>query len=235
MLERKMMLAIVVMVIAALVVGGAGGYLYSSSTYSLQIKENEALISELESKVASLQTQIKDNEAFISELESVVSTYSSQIKENEALISELESEADSLRTQTQDNQALISELEGKVASLEIELRAAEGGAVLDTLKGYGNVVIIDMVAKQFEFTPSLIVVNLGDVVALRILSTLDLEPGFEAHGISIDEYRIDELLPADKVVTIIFVADKAGTFNFYCNNYCGTEHAAMYGTLMVQS
>ena len=30
-----------------------------------------------------------------------------------------------------------------------------------------------------------------------------------------------------------FTADKAGTFNFYCNNYCGQGHPDMSGVLVV--
>ena len=36
-----------------------------------------------------------------------------------------------------------------------------------------------------------------------------------------------------ETVIVEFVADRAGTFNFTCAEYCGTGHAAMKGRLVV--
>tara|TARA_Y100000310_G_scaffold341499_2_gene440830 strand:+ start:935 stop:1336 length:402 start_codon:yes stop_codon:yes gene_type:complete len=91
----------------------------------------------------------------------------------------------------------------------------------------GDTVEIDMVAKQFEFDPEVIEVNKGDTVILHITS-VDV-----AHGISIPEYGVDEFLGVDEEVTIEFVADKEGEFNFICNVFCGSGHGAMKGTLIV--
>jgi len=53
------------------------------------------------------------------------------------------------------------------------------------------------------------------------------------HGFALPEYGISERLPPNQAVDIEFVADKQGTFTFFCNIPCGSGHGAMRGTLIV--
>ena len=85
-----------------------------------------------------------------------------------------------------------------------------------------------MTAKRFEFNPGSIVVNQGDHVILHI-TALDVP-----HGFAIQEYGINEPLPVGKQVDIDFVADKKGTFTFYCSVPCGSGHRSMKGELVVE-
>lgn len=92
----------------------------------------------------------------------------------------------------------------------------------DTMK---NFVIT---AKQWTFTPGEIVVNKWDTVRLEITS-VDVK-----HWFNIPEYNINKtLVPWEKIV-VEFVADKAGTFSFFCNVMCGTGHRDMKWTLIVK-
>ncbi len=92
----------------------------------------------------------------------------------------------------------------------------------------GEIKEFTMTAKQFEFTPSTITVNQGDLVKLTITST-DV-----AHGISIPDFDINENISPDQITTIEFIADKTGTFTFSCSVYCGSNHNEMEGTLIVE-
>lgn len=84
-----------------------------------------------------------------------------------------------------------------------------------------------MTATDFAFTPERIEVNEGDTVILYITST-DVD-----HGISIPEFNVAQDLPVGEEVEIQFLADKKGTFNFFCNVYCGVDHQEMTGILVV--
>lgn len=85
-----------------------------------------------------------------------------------------------------------------------------------------------LTAKQFAFEPGIIEVNKGDKVRL-IVTSIDVP-----HGFSIPEYGINERLEPNKQVTIEFVADKEGTFTFFCSVVCGSGHSGMKGKLIVK-
>ena len=86
----------------------------------------------------------------------------------------------------------------------------------------------DVVASRFTFDPATIAVVQGDRVRLRV-RTAD-----RAHGIAIKAFRVKALIPnAGDVVVVEFVADRAGTFDISCSEYCGSLHAAMKGRLIV--
>lgn len=89
-------------------------------------------------------------------------------------------------------------------------------------------VEINMTAKQWEFVPGTVTVNKGDTVILHITST-DV-----AHGIGMPQFGVSEDLPPGETVTVTFVADKEGTYTFFCNVYCGSGHREMKGTLVVK-
>lgn len=91
-----------------------------------------------------------------------------------------------------------------------------------------EVKTIDVIASQFKFEPATISVVEGDRVRLRLRSA------DRAHGIGIKAFRVNARIPrgAD-VVTVEFVAERAGTFDINCSEYCGTGHRGMKGTLNV--
>ena len=86
----------------------------------------------------------------------------------------------------------------------------------------------NMIAKQWDFSPSTITVNEGDNVILNIES-IDV-----THGFSLLSFGVSEQLVSGNIVKIEFVADKKGTFSFFCNVQCGSGHIGMKGTLVVQ-
>lgn len=85
-----------------------------------------------------------------------------------------------------------------------------------------------LVAKQWEFVPNLIEVNIGDAVRLKIKS-IDV-----THGFVLSSFGISQSLEPGKETIVEFVADKIGTFSFFCNVPCGKGHSNMDGTLIVK-
>ncbi len=83
-------------------------------------------------------------------------------------------------------------------------------------------------AFQFGFYPEVIEVNQEDKVRITA-SSRDVP-----HGFAIDEYDIDLYLDGLRPKTVEFIADKAGTFTFYCNVPCGSGHRSMKGKLIVK-
>ncbi len=103
--------------------------------------------------------------------------------------------------------------------------AAGGGAAVG---GTGNVVEINMTAKDWAFDPGTITVHKGDTVKLHITS-LDV-----THGFALPDYGINEQIVPGQTTDITFVADHSGTFGFRCSVMCGEGHRQMTGTLVVQ-
>src|SRR5512144_2850087 len=78
--------------------------------------------------------------------------------------------------------------------------------------------VIQITAKKFEYSPKEITVKKGVPVVLQFTS-LDRLHGFDCPGLKI---RMD--IRPGKVNTLRFTPDKAGTFPFHCDNFCGSGH-----------
>ncbi len=92
----------------------------------------------------------------------------------------------------------------------------------------GEIKEFEMTVKQWEFTPSIITVNKGDTVELHITS-IDV-----AHGFALPDFGISERLEPGEDVHVEFIADKTGTFSFWCDVLCGSGHGSMRGQLIVE-
>ena len=87
---------------------------------------------------------------------------------------------------------------------------------------------IEIIASQFEFTPSEIEVVVGVSVRLLVRSA-DVE-----HGIAIPTLGIGTVIPpGGDPVAIDFVASEPGRHQFVCSVFCGAGHGRMSGTLSV--
>jgi cytochrome c oxidase subunit 2 len=86
----------------------------------------------------------------------------------------------------------------------------------------------DVLAFQWGFEPQFIEVNKGDHVVLKVTSD-DV-----AHGLAIDEYQINEAILPGETVEIEFIADKTGSFKFYCSLVCGAGHDQQHGSIIVK-
>lgn len=87
---------------------------------------------------------------------------------------------------------------------------------------------IEVAASRYKFDPEKIEVNEGDRVVLKMRS-LDV-----AHGLGVKEFKVQAAIPkGGEVVTVEFVASKAGTYVIECSEYCGRGHKGMKGQLVV--
>ena len=87
--------------------------------------------------------------------------------------------------------------------------------------------VIPVVAKKFAFVPTEIRVRRGETVVLQ-LSAPEVPMGFNLADF---KQRVD-IVPG-KVATLRVSADRAGSFVFLCDIFCGTGHEEMSGTLIV--
>ncbi len=92
-----------------------------------------------------------------------------------------------------------------------------------------NTKIINIEAFQFGFKPNIIKVNYGDKIILNAKS-LDVP-----HGIAIEGYpNVNLYLDGINGDSVTFIANKKGTFTFYCSVPCGEGHGNMIGTFIVK-
>jgi len=87
--------------------------------------------------------------------------------------------------------------------------------------------VIRITAKKFEYSPKEITLKKGVPVTLEFVSQDRL------HGFSCPGLKIRSDIPPGKVTTLHFVPDKAGIFPFHCDNFCGSGHEGMRGTITV--
>ena len=86
----------------------------------------------------------------------------------------------------------------------------------------GNVVEVNLTAKNFEFDQKEIKAKAGDTIKV----TLTNEAGL--HSVMFDGYK--EVKQGE---TVEFVVSESGTIEFYCNIPCGQGHDNMIGKLIV--
>ena len=98
----------------------------------------------------------------------------------------------------------------------------------DLSKVSGDFKEINIIAKNFVFDPNIILVNKNDKVRL-IVKSIDV-----THGLAIPAYNINTNLEPGKTITVEFLADKTGEFDFFCSVFCGSGHREMKGKLIVK-
>ena len=91
----------------------------------------------------------------------------------------------------------------------------------------GKTKEISVTARQWEFEPNPIIVSKGDKVKLSIKS-IDV-----THGFALPDFGINSRLNPGETTVIEFMADKTGSFSFFCSVQCGSGHGDMRGTLIV--
>lgn len=83
-------------------------------------------------------------------------------------------------------------------------------------------------ARRYAFEPRTLEVHEGDLVRIT-LDTADI-----AHSFVLDAYRIAKKASPGKSVTFEFLADRAGTFPFYCSLTLEDGCREMKGQIVVQ-
>jgi nitrous-oxide reductase len=95
----------------------------------------------------------------------------------------------------------------------------------------GNQVEIYMTSVRSHFTPEHIDIRKGDHVTWHITN---VETAKDAtHGFSLPAYDVNLSLEPGETDTFEFVADRGGTYTYYCTEFCSALHLEMVGYLQV--
>jgi cytochrome c oxidase subunit 2 len=90
--------------------------------------------------------------------------------------------------------------------------------------------VIQVIARRFAFEPAQIDVAVDERVRLIVTSADGV------HGIEVKKLKIKQEIPrGTKPVTIDFTASEPGRFPILCSEYCGKDHEAMTGMLVVSA
>lgn len=87
--------------------------------------------------------------------------------------------------------------------------------------------VIQIKAKKFEYMPNEITLKKGVPVVLE-LTSLD-----RLHGFNCPAFGIRGDVQPNKITKIRFTPNKVGTFEFHCDNFCGSGHGNMTGKFIV--
>ena len=86
---------------------------------------------------------------------------------------------------------------------------------------------VSVAASRFEFTPETVKAKVG-VPLTFVLTSLD-----RIHGFKMPEFGIRTDIVPDRETRVTLTPQKAGTFTFFCDVFCGDGHEEMAGTLVV--
>lgn len=96
----------------------------------------------------------------------------------------------------------------------------------------GNNVTIMMTATRSHFTPEHVKVRQGDRVTWRITNIERTEDAI--HGFALPLYNVNLSLEPGETATFEFEATHAGTFPWYCSEFCSALHLEMMGYLLIE-
>jgi heme/copper-type cytochrome/quinol oxidase subunit 2 len=108
-----------------------------------------------------------------------------------------------------------------VAALAVLLLPVPGSRQLPSYR----TVRVD--AEAYAYTPAVVEVAYGDTVEIELVSN-DV-----VHGIYIEGYDLSVSADPGQTARLRFVADRGGSFRFYCSVSCGPLHPFMSGRLKV--
>jgi cytochrome c oxidase subunit 2 len=88
--------------------------------------------------------------------------------------------------------------------------------------------VIKMTVKRFEYSPRDLQLKKGVPVVLEI-SSLDVP-----HGFNLPDLHVRADVIPGQVTRVRLVPDRAGTFTFRCDIFCGTKHEDLEGLVTVR-
>jgi cytochrome c oxidase subunit II len=88
--------------------------------------------------------------------------------------------------------------------------------------------VIKITAHKFAYEPNEIELKLGEPVVLELTSKDVI------HGFNIPDLGLRADLEPGETARVRLVPEKAGTFEFHCDNFCGIDHESMSATITVQ-
>ena len=104
--------------------------------------------------------------------------------------------------------------------------AAAAGAAFGA-RAFAQERVIRVSAHKFEFVPNDIELRKGEPVVFEFTSS-DVLMGF-----SLPDFKLRTDIPPGVTTRLRFTPDRAGSFEFVCDNFCGEFHEDMSGTIRV--
>jgi cytochrome c oxidase subunit 2 len=106
------------------------------------------------------------------------------------------------------------------------------GCVLATVACGGNgtsdsAQVVNIEAQQWSFSPNTIALSKGQTVDFELTSK-DVH-----HGFSLPDFGVRADIIPGQPSKVRVILDKAGTYNFHCDYYCGSGHEGMSGQIVV--
>lgn len=86
---------------------------------------------------------------------------------------------------------------------------------------------IAMVARKWTFVPDTVQARRGEALVFQ-LTAPEVPMGF-----SLPDFGVRTDVVPGRTATLEFTPDKAGTFTYLCDVFCGDGHETMNGTLVV--
>jgi cytochrome c oxidase subunit 2 len=83
-------------------------------------------------------------------------------------------------------------------------------------------------AKRFEYNPATITIQRGQPVTLLLTSD------DRVHGFKMPDFGLRADIVPGQETRVDLTPDKAGSFVFFCDVFCGDGHEDMSGTLIVK-
>jgi len=105
--------------------------------------------------------------------------------------------------------------------------SALGGAAC--LRAAEQPAEIHISARKFEYRPNKVTARLGQPVVL-VLTSQD-----RIHGFKMPDFGLRADIVPGQETRISLTPDKAGSFTFFCDVFCGDGHEDMEGTLVVEA
>jgi heme/copper-type cytochrome/quinol oxidase subunit 2 len=131
-----------------------------------------------------------------------------------------------LTQQVSDQTKKVDQLSTQLGDISNQLSSSAAKPQTRTIY---MVIIPDMAGGGYDkFVPGTATVMKGDKVQIVLNNTDAMD-----HGFAIDAYAIKQVIKASTTITIEFVANQAGVFEFYCTIPCGPGHSQMTGQLIV--
>ena len=96
-----------------------------------------------------------------------------------------------------------------------------------------GVVEVWMNVVRSHFTPDIIQAKVGDKVIVHLNNTEQTPDA--THGFAVPTKNVMVSLDPGEATTVEFVADKPGSFSFYCTEFCSALHLEMQGWLIVET
>ena len=108
------------------------------------------------------------------------------------------------------------------------LSLSVGSVVMNLGADQSSEQVIKITAHKFAYEPKEIQLKVGEPVVLELTSK-DV-----THGFNLPDLGLRADLEPGETARVRLVPQKAGTFEFYCDNFCGLDHESMSATIVVR-